>query len=59
VDLLDRHDGLEALAQHQADLRVPLATKWNTFAAVVAELRRAGYEFVRLDHAARVLSPRA
>jgi peptidoglycan-N-acetylglucosamine deacetylase len=57
VDLLDRHDGLDALAPHQADLRVPLATKWNTLAAVVAELRREGYEFVRLDHAARVLSP--
>jgi peptidoglycan/xylan/chitin deacetylase (PgdA/CDA1 family) len=59
VDLLDRHDGLEALAPHQADLRVPLATKWNTLSVVVAELRRGGYAFVRLDQAAREISARA
>jgi peptidoglycan-N-acetylglucosamine deacetylase len=53
VDLLDRHDGLEALAPHQLDLRLPLRRKWDTLTAVIAELRRAGYAFVRLDEAAR------
>jgi peptidoglycan-N-acetylglucosamine deacetylase len=52
VDLLDRHDGLAALAAHQLDLRVPLARKWDVLSAVVTELRAAGYDFVRLDEAA-------
>jgi peptidoglycan-N-acetylglucosamine deacetylase len=57
VDLLDRHDtGLAALAAHQLDLRVPLERKWAVLSAVVAELRGAGYDFVRLDEAARVLA---
>jgi peptidoglycan/xylan/chitin deacetylase (PgdA/CDA1 family) len=59
VDLLDQHDGLAALAPRQLDLRVPLGSKWDTFSAVVAELRGAGYAFVRLDEAAREFaSPR-
>lgn len=53
IDLLDAHDGLEALAPRQLDLRVPLGSKWDTLSAVVAELRAAGYAFVRLDEAAR------
>jgi peptidoglycan/xylan/chitin deacetylase (PgdA/CDA1 family) len=53
IDLLDAHDGLEALAPRQLDLRVPLGSKWDTLSAVVAELRGAGYAFVRLDEAAR------
>jgi peptidoglycan/xylan/chitin deacetylase (PgdA/CDA1 family) len=52
VDLLDRHDGLAALAAHQLDLRVPLGRKWDVLSAVVTELRGAGYAFVRLDEAA-------
>jgi peptidoglycan-N-acetylglucosamine deacetylase len=58
VDLLDQHDGLAALAPHQLDLRVPLGRKWDTFSAVVAELRGAGYAFVRLDEAAREFARR-
>jgi peptidoglycan/xylan/chitin deacetylase (PgdA/CDA1 family) len=53
IDLLDEHDGLQALAPRQLDLRVPLGRKWDTLSAVIAELRAAGYAFVRLDEAAR------
>lgn len=53
VDLLDASDGLEALAQHQVDLRVPMLTKWEVLSEVVRRFRRAGYGFVRLDEAAR------
>ena len=56
VDLLDRHDHLEALAAHQLDLRLPLERKWAVLGAIVEELRGAGYEFVRLDEAARQLA---
>jgi hypothetical protein len=56
IDLLDRHDGLQALARHQPDLAVPVSRKWEVLVAVVDELRAAGYRFVRLDAAARELS---
>jgi len=56
IDLLDAADGLEALAPHQPDVRVALERKWETFVAVIAELRSAGYGFVRLDEAARELA---
>jgi peptidoglycan/xylan/chitin deacetylase (PgdA/CDA1 family) len=59
IDLLDRHDGLESLARHQFDLRVGLGSKWDTLSAVVGELRRAGYGFVRLDEAARQFAARS
>jgi len=59
VDLLDARDGLDALAPHQVDLRVPLLTKWCVFAEVVRTFRQAGYAFVRLDEAARSFSSRA
>jgi peptidoglycan/xylan/chitin deacetylase (PgdA/CDA1 family) len=58
IDLLDQHDGLAALAPHQQDLRVSLGSKWDTLSAVVAELRAAGYAFVRLDEAAREFASR-
>jgi peptidoglycan-N-acetylglucosamine deacetylase len=58
VDLLDAHDGLGALAAHQPDVRLPLERKWATFVAVIAELRAAGYRFVRLDEAAREFAAR-
>ncbi|HEY3595361.1 MAG TPA: polysaccharide deacetylase family protein [Polyangiaceae bacterium] len=53
VDVLDENDGLKALAEHQRDLKVPLAKKLDTLTAVVDTLREAGYTFVRLDQAAR------
>ncbi|HWO09050.1 MAG TPA: polysaccharide deacetylase family protein [Polyangiaceae bacterium] len=56
IDLLDVDDGLGALAPHQPDVRLPLERKWATFVAVIAELRAAGYAFVRLDEAARALA---
>lgn len=59
VDLLDQHDGLDELAPHQLDLRVPLRRKWAVFSEIVAVLRRAGYSFVRLDEAAGVFAGRS
>jgi peptidoglycan-N-acetylglucosamine deacetylase len=56
IDLLDADDGLAALAAPQPDVRLSLERKWAAFAAVIAELRGAGYAFVRLDEAARELS---
>jgi hypothetical protein len=53
VDLLDRHDLLDALATHQFDLKISLEQKWRTLSAIVDELSEAGYTFVRLDEAAR------
>jgi len=58
IDLLDASDGLQALAPHQPDVRLPLERKWETFVAVIAELRSAGYAFVRLDEAAREFAGR-
>jgi peptidoglycan/xylan/chitin deacetylase (PgdA/CDA1 family) len=55
VDLLDEHDGLEALAPLQLDLRVPVARKYETLRVVVETLRAAGYEFVTLREAADTL----
>lgn len=58
IDLLDRHDGLGALARHQPDLAVPVSRKWQVLSGVVDELRAAGYRFVRLDTAASELGAR-
>ncbi|HTV20808.1 MAG TPA: polysaccharide deacetylase family protein [Polyangiaceae bacterium] len=59
VDLLDAQDGLDALAPHQVDLRVPLGTKWDVLSEVVRVFREAGYAFVRLGEAARAFSAHA
>ena len=57
VDLADRdRDGLLALAGYQPDLRVPLEKKLARFDAVILACRRAGYEFLRLDEAARAFA---
>ncbi len=53
MDFLDRADGLEDLAEHQAELRVPLADRLRALEAVVATFKKAGYAFVRVDDAAR------
>jgi len=53
IDVLDETDvGLAPLAKHQRDLRIPLARKEQTLAAVVEVLRRQEYSFVSLDEAA-------
>jgi len=53
VDVLDRQDGLEALARYQPDLRLPVARKLAVLSAVVDVLRARGFRFVRLDQLAR------
>ena len=56
IDLLEAGDGLEHLARHQPDLRVPLERKRGLLAEVVTHLRRAGFQWVRLDTAAEHLN---
>ena len=53
IDVLDESDvGLDALAAHQRDLRVPVGKKLDVLAAVVETLRNDGYSFVTLDEGA-------
>jgi hypothetical protein len=56
IDVLDATDGLSDLAPTQRDLAVPLAQKRAVLAAIVEELRAAGYTFVTLDDAAQRFS---
>jgi peptidoglycan/xylan/chitin deacetylase (PgdA/CDA1 family) len=52
IDVLDEHDGLQALAPHQHDVRVSTDRKLAALVAAVGELRAAGYEFVTLREGA-------
>jgi peptidoglycan-N-acetylglucosamine deacetylase len=52
IDALDRHDGLEALAKHQPDLRVPWHKKLDAIDAALGVLRGKGYACVRMDELA-------
>ena len=52
VDALDRHDGLEALAKHQPDLRVSWHKKLDAIDAALGVLRGKGYACVRMDELA-------
>lgn len=52
IDVLDTRDGFPELSGHQPDARIPYERKLAALDAVVIELRRAGYSFVRLDEAA-------
>lgn len=52
IDVLDATDGLEALAAHQHDVRVPRQRKMDSILAAIEELRRAGYSFVTMREAA-------
>ncbi|MBL9109131.1 MAG: polysaccharide deacetylase family protein [Myxococcales bacterium] len=52
IDVLDRHDGLEALVPYQVDVRVPLSRKLDSLGAAIALLRGRGYTFVTLEEAA-------
>jgi peptidoglycan/xylan/chitin deacetylase (PgdA/CDA1 family) len=55
IDVLDAHDGLEALRPHQVDVRVARQKKVDALRAAVGTLREAGYAFVTLQQAAREL----
>jgi peptidoglycan-N-acetylglucosamine deacetylase len=52
IDALDRHDGLEELAKHQRDLRIPWSKKLDAIDAAVQVLRAKGYSAVRMDELA-------
>ncbi len=54
IDVLDANDGLEALAPHQLDVRIPQKQKVDAILAAALELQRAGYTFVTMQEAARV-----
>lgn len=59
IDLADSDaDGLDFLRPHQPDLRRPLARKRAALQAAVNTLSDAGYRFVTLSEAARLLSER-
>ena len=53
IDVLDEHDGLQALAKHQPDVRVARARKLESLRAALGEVASAGYTFVTLREAAR------
>lgn len=52
IDVLDKHDGLEALAKHQPDVNVARELKLGRLRAAIAEVANAGYTFVTLREAA-------
>lgn len=52
IDVLDRHDGLDALSGEQRDLRIPWSKKLEAIDAAVALLRSKGYVSVRMDEMA-------
>jgi hypothetical protein len=57
IDVLDVHDGLQALASYASTgVRVPVTTKIAALHAAVETLRDAGYSFVTLREAARHLA---
>jgi peptidoglycan/xylan/chitin deacetylase (PgdA/CDA1 family) len=58
IDVLDRHDGLEALAPYQYDVRIPVARKLGILSGIVTQLKAAGYSFCRLDDAAERVLPK-
>lgn len=54
LDALDSSDGLEDLARHQRDLRIPWARKLAALDAAVELLRQAGHRCVRMAELAAV-----
>jgi peptidoglycan/xylan/chitin deacetylase (PgdA/CDA1 family) len=52
IDVLDRHDGLEALSREQRDLRIAWPKKLDAIDAAVSLLRSKGYACVRMDEMA-------
>jgi peptidoglycan/xylan/chitin deacetylase (PgdA/CDA1 family) len=53
LDFLGADDGIQWLAKHQPDVRVPFVRKISALSAVIELLRQNGFGFVRLDEAAR------
>jgi hypothetical protein len=49
IDLLDESDGLQPLRGYQPDIRVRVSDKRRILAAVVSQIRKAGYRFIRLE----------
>lgn len=49
IDFLDAGDGLDDLAPHQWDVRLPVAHKLAAFGAALGCLARAGYAFTTLE----------
>jgi len=56
IDLLDATDGLDGLAKHQPDLRIPVENKRRTLRAAVDTLRDKGFRFVTLAEVAAAFS---
>jgi len=56
IDFLDVSDGLEALAPHQPELRIPLERRLEALGAALDVFVAEGYSFVRLDEAARAFT---
>ena len=54
MDFLDAADGLESLAPHQPELRVPLSRRTAALDAALDVLADARFAFVTLEEAARV-----
>lgn len=52
IDVLDESDGLDELAKHQRDLRIPWHKKLEAIDAAVSLLRGKGYACVRMDELA-------
>lgn len=52
IDALDVHDGLDALAPHQPDVRVPLTRKLESLRSAIGTLRRKGYTPVTMEELA-------
>jgi len=52
IDALDASDGLQELAKHQRDLRVPWGKKLDAIGAAVKLLQTRGYACVRMDELA-------
>lgn len=57
MDFLDAADGLDALAPHVAELRVPLSRRVSALDAALDALVAARFAFVTLEEAARALAP--
>jgi hypothetical protein len=58
IDVLEAKDGLDALAKHQLDVKIPLRRKLETFRVVLETLRDAGYRFATLADCARMFDAR-
>lgn len=52
IDFLDERDGLMALRQHQADVRVPWVSKRSKIEAALGALREHGFAFVTMHELA-------